>query len=228
MQLQVLDTPAAAANAAADFIAAQAQQAVAARGRFLLAVSGGRTPWLMLDALAALDVRWPAVHLFQVDERVAPVGSGERNFAHIASHLLRRVPLPAAQVHPMPVDHPDLEAAARDYAAQLRASAGDPPLLDLVHLGLGDDGHTASLMPGDPALDVTDRLVAVSGEYQGRRRLTLTFPVLNAARCRLWLITGPDKVAVLPRLRAADPAIPAGRVAQANGWVWADRAATGT
>jgi 6-phosphogluconolactonase len=225
MQLQVFDTPVAAAQAAASFIAAQARQAVAERGRFLLAVSGGRTPWLMLDALAGLDLPWNAVHLFQVDERVAPKDSGERNFSHINTHLLARVPLPAAQVHPMPVDEPDLDAAARNYAARLCAVAGTPPVLDLVHLGLGNDGHTASLVPGDPVLDVTDHAVAASGEYQGRRRLTLTFPVLNAARCRLWLVTGAEKADALRQLRKADPGIPAGKVAHDPAWLFADRSA---
>lgn len=225
LALHVLQTPQDAAIAAARFVAAQAQPAVAARGQFLLAISGGRTPWLMLDALAGLELPWQRVHLFQVDERVAPAGSDERNLTHIRAHLLDRVPLPAAQVHAMPVEAADLDAAAHAYAAELTALAGEPPVLDLVHLGLGADGHTASLVPGDAALDLSDRDVAVTAEYQGRRRLTLTFPTINRSRRRLWLVTGADKAPLLARLAEADPSIPAGRVASTNTVIVADNAA---
>ena len=123
----------------------------------------------------------------------------------------------------MPVWAHDLDAAASMYAADL------PAALDLVHLGLGPDGHTASLVPGDPVLDVTDREVAVTGIYQGRRRMTLTYPALNKARGVLWLVTGEDKVDALQRLLRGDTSIPAGRVAAENALVLADRsAAAGT
>jgi 6-phosphogluconolactonase len=125
----------------------------------------------------------------------------------------------------MPVEENDLEAAAASYASLLRQIAGSPPVLDLVHLGLGPDGHTASLVPGDPVLDVTDRDVAVTGVYQKRRRMTLTYPVLNRARCILWLVNGPEKAQILQRLASGDASIPAGRIQRDTAVVLADRAA---
>lgn len=225
MTIDVLADADAAARAAATLIAAEARAAVAARGRFVLAVSGGRTPWVMLRGLAGEPVPWPGVHLVQVDERVAPAGHPDRNLTHIRESLLARVPLRPEQVHAMPVEAPDLDAAAGEYARLLREVAGSPPVLDLVHLGLGPDGHTASLVPGDPALGVAEADVAVTGVYQGRRRMTLTYPALDRARRVLWLVTGGEKAEPLARLRAANPSIPAGRVRQGLASVIADRAA---
>ena len=225
MKIDVLPDSDAVAREAATCIAAEAQAAVLPRGRFLFAVSGGRTPWLMLRALAGEPVPWAEVYLVQVDERVAPAGDPDRNFTHIRESLLTRVPLRAEHVHAMPVDGPDLEAAAESYARLLQGVAGSPPVLDLVHLALGPDGHTASLVPGDPVLDVTDADVALTGVYQGRRRMTLTYPAINRARRILWLVTGAEKAGPLVRLRAADASIPAGRVRQEQALVLADRAA---
>jgi 6-phosphogluconolactonase len=225
MKIDILPDADAVARQAAVWLAAEARAAVAARGRFVLAVSGGHTPWQMLRAFAGQDVPWPAVHVMQVDERVAPEGSPDRNLTHLRESLLAHAPLPPAQVHAMPVDDSDLAAAARRYAQTLHAVAGSPPVLDVVHLGLGPDGHTASLVPGDPVLNVTDADVAVTGPYQGHRRLTLTYPVLNRARRVLWLVTGPDKAPMLPRLRDGDASIPSGRVRAADATVLADRAA---
>jgi 6-phosphogluconolactonase len=179
----------------------------------------------MLAALAALDVPWSGVHVFQVDERVAPAGDPDRNATHIAESLLSRAPIPPEQVHLMPVEAADLAAAAGRYAETLAGIAGTPPVLELVHLGLGPDGHTASLVPGDPVLDVTDADVALTGAYQSHRRMTLTYPALNRARRVLWLVTGDDKPAMLARLRAGDPAIPAGRIRASQAEVFADAAA---
>ena len=225
MKIDVLPDSDAVAREAAKFIAAEARAAVLARGRFLFAVSGGHTPWLMLHALAGEPVPWAEVHLVQVDERVAPAGDPDRNFTHVKESLLTRVQLRAAHVHAMPVEAPDLEGAAEGYARLLQEVAGSPPVLDLIHLGLGPDGHTASLIPGDPVLDVTDTDVALTGVYQGRRRMTLTYPAINRARRILWLVTGAEKAGPLVRLRAADASIPAGRVRQGQALVLADRAA---
>jgi len=227
MNLIVLCDPGAVAKKAAAIIAAEARSAVSDRGRFILAVSGGHTPWVMLRALADEDVPWQSVHLVQVDERIAPAGDADRNLSHLRDSLLDHAPLPRAQVHAMPVEARNLQAAAEQYAADLARIAGTPPVLDLVHLGLGPDGHTASLVPGDPVLDETAGDVALTGIYQGRRRMTLTYPLLNRARRVLWVVTGAEKVAMLNRLLEGDPSIPAGRIRREQALVLADIAAAG-
>ena len=227
MKLELFDDPDSAAQAAAATIAADAHAAMAARGRFTFAVSGGHTPWIMLGALAGEDMPWAGVHVFQVDERVAPGGHPDRNLTHLRESLLQHAPLRPEQIHAMPVESPDLEAAATQYADALRAISGSPPVLDLVHLGLGPDGHTASLVPGDAVLDVTDADVALTGVYQGRRRMTLTYPILNRARRVLWVVTGSEKVEMLRRLRDGDVSIPAGRIQREQALLLADRAAAG-
>jgi 6-phosphogluconolactonase len=213
------------ARKAAAVIAAAARAAASSRGRFIMAVSGGRTPWSMLRALAADELPWSQVHVVQVDERVAPAADPDRNLAHLRASLLDRAPLPPDHIHAMPVEAADLDRAAEQYARTLREVAGSPPVLDLVHLGLGPDGHTASLVPGDPVLDITDADVAATGFYHGRRRMTLTFPTINRCRLVLWLVTGGEKAAVLVRLREGDRSIPASRVRQDRSLVLADRAA---
>jgi 6-phosphogluconolactonase len=225
MEIEVLSDAGAAARQAAAVIAADARAAVATRGRFAFAVSGGKTPWLMLRALADEDVPWDQVHLFQVDERVAPAGHSDRNFTHVRDSLLAHISLDDEHVHAMPVESSDLVAAAIDYSRVLAEFAGSPAVLDLVHLGLGPDGHTASLVPGEAVLDVTAADVALTGIYQGRRRMTLTYPVINRARRILWLVTGSDKAQPLDRLVEGDPSIPAGRVRQAASLIIADREA---
>jgi 6-phosphogluconolactonase len=225
MRIEVHSDADAAATAGAKFITAQAREAVAARGRFVMAVSGGHVPWQMFRILANEKIPWQDVHVVQVDERVAPAGDQDRNLTHLRESLLSRVPLPSGQFHAMPVEENDLEAAAASYANLLRRIAGSPPVLDLVHLGLGPDGHTASLVPGDPVLDVTDRDVAVTGVYQNRRRMTLTYPILNRGRCILFLVNGPEKAEILQRLVSGDASIPAGRIRRDVAVVLADRAA---
>ena len=223
MKIEVLADADAVAHKAAAIIAAEARDAVVARGQFIVAVSGGHTPWIMLRALTGEKVPWEELHIVQVDERIAPEGHPDRNLTHLRESLLTRVPLRPEHIHAMPVEAPDLEAAARTYARRLVEIAGSPPVLDLVHLGLGPDGHTASLVPGDPVLNVADRDVALTGVYQGRRRMTLTYPIINRARRILWLVTGKEKAGPLVRLRDADPSIPVGRVRQDQALVLADR-----
>jgi 6-phosphogluconolactonase len=227
MNLEVLTDADAVALEAAALIAGEARTAVAARGRFIVAVSGGKTPWAMLRHLADEDLPWKNIHIVQVDERVAPTGHPDRNLTHLHESLLEHAPIPPEQIHAMPVGEADLQVAAANYAKTLENIAGSPPVLDLVHLGMGPDGHTASLVPGDPVLQVNNVDVAPTGVYQGRRRLTLTYPTINRARKILWLITGAEKVPMLARLLKADPSIPSGRVRQENASVLADRAAAG-
>jgi 6-phosphogluconolactonase len=228
MKVDVLPDADSVARKAAAIIAREARAAVAARGSFIMAVSGGRTPWMMLRALSNQDMPWDKVHVVQVDERVAPAGHPDRNLTHLHDSLLKQARLPMDRIHAMPVDASDLEVAATQYASTLQELAGSPPVLDLVHLGLGPDGHTASLVPGDPVLNVTDTDVTVTGIYQGRRRMTLTYPILNRSRCILWLVTGSDKAGMLTRLRDGDQSIPAGLVRRDQALVLLDRAAAGS
>lgn len=225
MEVQTFADADAVACEAARFIAAEARMAVATRGRFIMAVSGGKTPWQMLRDLAGEEVPWKTVHVIQVDERIAPAGDPDRNLTHLRESLLSHAPLPPEQIYAMPVEANDLEAAAASYAKTLQQIAGSPPVLDLAHLGLGPDGHTASLVPNDPVLNVTDRDVALTGIYQKRRRMTLTYPMLNRSRKILWVATGAEKVGMILRLRDGDMTIPAGRIRQDNARLLADRAA---
>ena len=227
MKIEVYRNADTVAQKAAALVAAEARTAVAARRVFVMAVSGGHTPWLMLRALADEDVPWDAMHVAQVDERVAPVGHPDRNLTHLRESLLEHAPLRPEQIHAMPVESSNLEAACEEYALTLRAIAGSPPVLDLVHLGLGPDGHTASLVPGDAVLEIKDADVALTGLYQGRRRMTLTYPILNRSRQVLWLVTGSEKAGMLPQLRVGNAQIPAGRVCADRALVLADRTAAG-
>jgi 6-phosphogluconolactonase len=217
-ELEVLPDADAAAERFAMLIAIRARALVAARGTCTLALSGGTGPWQSFQLLADEDVPWGSVEIFQVDERVAPMGDDDRNLTHMEKSL----PTDAwARMHPMPVDSGDLEAGAAQYAALL------PERLDVVHLGLGPDGHTASLLPGDPVLEVRDRDVDLTRrEYQGRRRMTLTYPMLDRSRELLWLVTGESKAEPLRLLLAGDPSIPAGRVRAERSLIVADPAAS--
>src|SRR5271155_4698022 len=192
-ELQTLADPDAVARAGAAFVAERARAAVAASGSLHFAVSGGHPPWAMFAELASETVPWEATVIYQVDERVAPPDDPDRNL----THLTKALGSAPAQVRPMPVNESDLVAAAASYAALL------PEHFDLAHLGLGPDGHTASLVPGDPVLAVTDVDVALTGPYQGKRRMTLTYPMLNRSRRILWVVTGAEKAGPLARLREA-------------------------
>ncbi len=228
MRIEIYPDANTVAQQAATHLAALIREAAMQGRAFSLAISGGSTPWQMLRLLAGQELPWEVLRIVQVDERVAPADAAERNLTHLRATLVDQTPLHSEQVFAMPVEMPDLDAAASSYAQTLRQVAGDPPVLDLVHLGLGTDGHTASLIPDDPVLEVQDRDVAItSGEYQGRRRMTLTYPILNRAREILWLITGANKAAMLARLLQGDVSIPAGRIRSDSSMILTDAAAAG-
>lgn len=222
---RIFPTPQEAAAQAAQFILEQAHSAVVERGRFSLAVSGGTTPWLMLELLAALPMPWSETYVVQVDERRAPAHSDERNLARLTSSLLDRIPSRLGGIVSMPVEDENPAHAAELYASRLREVAGDPITLDLVQLGLGEDGHTASLVPGDPVLFELQRDVSWSAPYRGVPRMTLTYPVLNRARAVMWVVTGPGKGPALSRLRHQDPTIPATAIRTDHAILFSDLAA---
>ncbi len=225
MRIHVSETAEMAAAHAAEWLRAEISRASAQRGRCAIALSGGRTPWRMLHDLKRLHVHWHDVQLFQVDERLVPASDERRNARQIADLMIAPDALQLNQFHPMPVERQPIAAGVADYTALLASLAGSPPVLDVVQLGLGADGHTASLVPGDALLDVHDQDVGVSAPYQGVPRMTLTYRALNAARHRLWLVTGADKVDALRALWNGDAAVPAGRVARESSIVFADAAA---
>ena len=228
MEIIVFPNAETVAARAAVIIAELSGDAIKKRGQFTFAVSGGTTPWLMLNHLAKLDIAWDKIHIFQVDERVAPSGDRSRNWTHLSETLLSQVKLPEAQTHGIPVNMTDLEAAAAHYSATLCSVAGTPAVLDLVHLGLGADGHTASLVPNDKVLSVHDADVAVTAFYQNQRRVTLTYPLIDRARHILWVVVGADKQCALKMLLHGDRSIPAGRVNGERATVLADSAAIGS
>lgn len=214
-------TPQGTADDAAAWVAARAVATIERTGRFVWAVSGGSTPALFLEALATHDrVDWGAVHLFQVDERIAPADSPDRNDTMIRERFVDRVP--AVRYHPMPVEADDLGSAIVDHLTDLERLCGSPARLDLIQLGLGDDGHTASLVPGDAVLEAADDL-AVTATYKGTRRLTMTAPLLNRANERLFLVTGAGKDDALGRLAEGDPGIPGSLITADHTFLATDR-----
>lgn len=225
MRITIDKTPTDVARSAADWLRDEIEAAVAQRGRCLLALSGGRSPWQMLTALADEPLPWDRLQVVQVDERVVPANDERRNALHLAAELLVPGRLPKGAFHAIPVEHPDVDVAATAYEATLERLGGLLPVLDVVQLGLGADGHTASLVPNDPALEVQDRDVVAIGPYQGTRRITMTFPLLDRARRVLWLVTGEEKAGALAKLVTGDRSIPAARVAPVRAVVFADAAA---
>ncbi len=225
MRIHVLRTPELAAERAADWLRTEIGHACTQRGRCLVALSGGRSVWRMLRELRRLHIHWHNLQVFQVDERVVPENDARRHARQLADLLVAPAMLRATQFHAMPVERNNLEAGAEDYARLLGEHGGIPPVLDVVQLGIGADGHTASLVPGDRLLSTHDRDVGISVPYQGVVRMTLTLRVLDAARHRLWLVTGADKAAALRKLWVGDASVPAGRVVRESALIFTDSAA---
>jgi 6-phosphogluconolactonase len=210
MDIEIATTTEEIATRAAERVAALARASVAERAVCHVAFSGGRTPGLMFTALLSMEVPWRELHVWQVDERIAPASSPDRNLTQLQQDLLRRAPIPPANIHPMPVEAADLDEAASSYAAELHQLADG--VLDVVHLGLGDDGHTASWPPHHPILEARQTDVAVVGPFHGTMRMTLTPPAVNRARAIFFLVTGRDKAQVVSQLLGGNRALPASRV----------------
>jgi len=224
IEVEVLPDGAALAGRTADLVATRLGEAIETRGQATLALSGGSTPLGFFAELAGRKLAWEAVHVFQVDERVAPPGHPDRNFEGLRRALLDRVPIPPANVHPMPVEEPELQGAAAAYAGEIRDVTGPDGRIDVLHLGLGDDGHTASWPPGDPVVDATSD-VAVVGPFNGRLRMTLTPPAVNRSGWIVWQISGAAKAPVVARLLQGDAALPASRVRRHDVTLLTDTAA---
>ncbi len=222
MKLLIMPDAKTTAQKAAEIIAGFAEEQIHLRGTFSLAISGGSTPWKMLRQLADINIAWGKIKLFQTDERIAPDGDPQRNLTQIEANLLQHTVLKPNQVQAMPVAQTDLNLAVKNYTQLLKKFCGNPPILDLIHLGLGEDGHTASLLPGDPGLN-SQKPVTITNEYHGHRRMTLTYPTINTARNRLWVVTGSNKQSMLERLYHGDETIPAGLVERNNTIILADK-----
>lgn len=225
MKICVYPTATEATEAAALLFAEQAIEAVRAHGRCVVAVSGGKTPEPMFRSAAQLAIPWTTLDVFQVDERVVDTSDSRRNAAVVRETWIAPGLLPSERFFPMPVESADIAAGARQYARLLENSAGSPPTIDLVHLGLGDDGHTASLVPGDSLIDDDQQLVGLSVPYQGVRRMTLMPRVLNRSSAQLWLVLGTSKAMALRGLWLNDRVLPATHIDRARATVIADLAA---
>jgi 6-phosphogluconolactonase len=225
MKTELFPTADQVAAGAAAYLEQEIRDALTHQKSFSLAISGGRTPWEMLKILSKADLPWKRVNLFQVDERVAPDGHADRNLTQLFQAIAGTPMVTQLRIFPMPVLAEDLEEGCREYT-QVLDEITESKGLDLIHLGLGSDGHTASLVPGDGVMEVQDRLVACTqNTYQGRIRMTLTYPLLNAAKQLLWIVTGSEKQEIVQRLLQQDPSIPAGSIRQENALLMVDQAA---
>ena len=225
MNTELFPTADQVAAGAAAYLEHEIREALVHHPSYSLAISGGRTPWEMLKILSKADLPWQRVNLFQVDERVAPDGHADRNLTQLFQAIAGTPMVTQLRIFPMPVLAEDLEEGCREYT-QVLDEVTEGKGLDLIHLGLGSDGHTASLVPGDGVMDVQDRLVSCTQNlYQGRIRMTLTYPLLNSAKQLLWIVTGSEKKEMVQRLLQQDPSIPAGSIRQENALLMVDQAA---
>lgn len=226
MKTEIYSTAEEVAAQAAKYIEEKIRAGILEKGQFSLAISGGRTPWEMMKILVKAKLRWEKVNIFQVDEREAPDGHPDRNLTQLFQSLEGSGILTRVNIFPMHTVADDLSAETEKYSKIIHQVTGEG-ILDLVHLGLGSDGHTASLIPGDPVCEVTDRDIALTEQpYQGRKRMTMTYPLINRAKEIVWIVTGKEKAEMLKRLQNQDPGIPAGRINPANSLILADEAAS--
>ena len=225
MKTEIFPQAEQVAARAAAYLEQEIRDALTYQKSFSLAISGGRTPWEMLKILSKVDLPWQRINLFQVDERVAPDGHPDRNLTQLFQAIAGTAMVTQLRIFPMPVTAEDLDASAQEYTDVLN-EVTEGKGLDILHLGLGSDGHTASLVPGDGVLEIKNRLVACTqNSYQGRIRMTLTYPLLNAAKQILWIVTGSEKKEMVQRMLQQDPSIPAGRIQQENALLLVDQAA---
>ena len=230
--IEVLPDKAALIQRSLELTLAKIQTAIQERGLCTIALAGGSTPKPLYEALAAQQLPLDKIHLFWGDERYVPPDHPDSNEAMVRHAWLDRVDIPASNIHPMPTDEPDPAAAARKHEEQLReffqVQPGEIPSLDLILLGMGDDGHTASLFPHTDALQVCDHLVTV-GNKDGQSRLTFTIPLINLARCVMFIVAGASKQSALEQIfaPAADDLSYPARLIQPQGELWwlLDRAA---
>ena len=225
MTLEIFNNSDEVAEKAAQYIEEKIRTAILTKGSFTMAISGGKTPWQMLKILAKAKLRWEKVFLFQVDERVAPDGNEERNLTQLFKSIEGSGIMTRINVFPMHVISENLEEETKAYAEAIEKVAENGEL-DLIHLGMGSDGHTASLIPGDSVCEVAGAAIAMTTQpYQGRMRMTMTYPLINRAKEILWLVTGEEKAEMLQRLLQQDPSIPAGKVNPTHATIFADKAA---
>jgi 6-phosphogluconolactonase len=231
-RMEVLADPSALAQRVAEWMTATA---LAAKGRFRVALSGGSTPKMLYGLLASEEFRdrfpWQRVSWFWGDERFVPYDHPESNYRMTREAMLAEVPVPSENIYPVPTDG-EPEEAARRYERTLQEAYGAPtldptrPLFDIVLLGMGDDGHTASLLPGDKLLEERRRWVAAVTHGRPEVRITMTFPVIESSRHVAFLVEGAAKAALLSAIRAGGSQVPAARVRPVGELIWfADRAA---
>jgi 6-phosphogluconolactonase len=215
-----------------EIVLASLQLALTERGQFTIALAGGGTPKPLYEAIASQDLPWDKIHVFWGDERYVPADHPDSNEGMARRAWLDQVAMPSTNIHPMPTDEADPAVAAQKYEQQLQEffqlQVGEFPALDVVLLGIGDDGHTASLFPHTQALTVRDRLITV-GNKDGQPRLTFTAPLINRARAVVFLVTGANKQNALAHILTptGDETTYPARLIQPQGKLWwlLDRAA---
>lgn len=224
-KVEILPDRSAIVQRSLEIVLASLQSALAERGQFTIALAGGSTPKPLYEAIASQDLSWDKIHVFWGDERYVPAAHSDSNEGMARRAWLDQVAIPPANVHPIPTDEADPAIAAQKHERQLQEffqlEAGEFPTLDVVLLGIGDDGHTASLFPHTEALTVRDRLITV-GNKDGQPRLTFTYPLINQARTVIFLVTGANKQNALAHILAAtgDETIYPARLIQPQGQLW--------